>query len=180
MNQGRVTASYARALLSWSIEKEIAFEVYNQSEQFILTLSNSPDFYYLLSTPVISTSKKLEIINKVLTNSAPNLAPFVNLVVSKNRGRVLKNIILIFHRQFREKFGLIKVTVECAKELSPNTGEAISNYLARSLGKKIELNVKINPDLIGGFILEIDDNLLDKSVKGELEEMRKKLLGIEH
>jgi len=64
--------------------------------------------------------------------------------------------------------------------MGEGTKGAIKDYLATTYNKSVELNFKVNPDIIGGFILTIEDRLMDKSVKWELEKLRKRLKGIEY
>lgn len=179
MNQGRVSVSYARALLEWACEGNIADEVYAQSEQLRVLVEKNPDFYQMLSSPMVSPAKKRDVASIVIGKFAPSLCKFILLIINKKREKFLNNIILVFQRLYRERFGIIRTNVECISELSTKAQEVIANYLASTFNKKVELMIRLNPDIIGGFVLIIEDQLLDKSVKGELEKLRKKLHGIE-
>ena len=69
--------------------------------------------------------------------------------------------------------GIVRTQVEIARELSNETLLSIKHFIANSLKKEIELDVMVDPSLIGGFKLTIDDRLMDKSIRGELELLRK-------
>lgn len=178
MDQGRVSVSYAKALLQWAVEKGIAKEVYSQSAKLRVILTANPDAMLLLTNPMTSLSKRVDVLSKVLKDHTPNLIDFVSLVLRKQRGKNLKNILLVFERIYRDKFGIIKCIVESSSELGKSTKESIEQFLEQKYQKSVELEFVIKPEIIGGFILTIEDKLLDKSVKGELEKFRKQLLGM--
>jgi F-type H+-transporting ATPase subunit delta len=180
MDQGRISVSYARALLEWAVEKKTAQEVYAQSESLLNLIKNNPDFSLLLHSPMVSLTKKKQVVEKLLRNFTPNLVEIVGLVVKNRREKLLVNIILVYQKLYRERFGIIRSYVETANSLGPNLKNTIKDFLGNSYKKSVELDFKVNPDIIGGFILTIEDSLLDKSVKWELEKLRKKLVGIEH
>jgi len=180
MNQGRVSVSYARALLYWAIEQQVAPRVYSQSEQVLQMIENNPEFYQMLHSPMISKAKKEEVIENVLSKVAPDLVKFLKLIIKKHREILLVNILLVFQQQYRVKFNIIRVNVESIYELNQSVQNNIAKYLEQAYNKKVEIGVSVNPELIGGFTLTIEDKFLDKSIRGELELLRKKLLGIEY
>jgi F-type H+-transporting ATPase subunit delta len=180
MDQGRISVSYARALLDWAVEKNTSQEVYVQSESLLNLIKNNPDFSQLLHSPMVSLTKKKKIVDKLLSGFAPNLAEIVGLVVKNRREKLLVNIILVYQKLYREKFGIIRTHVESSITLGPSVKNTIKDFLGNAYKKSVELDFKVNPDIIGGFILTIEDSLLDKSVRWELEKLRKKLVGIEH
>lgn len=179
MDQGRASVSYAKALLDYSVEKHVVETVYAQTEVLLEILKKNPDFYLLLHSPMVSLSKKIQITNSFLKDFTPVLVNLIVLVIKNGREKLLENIILVFQKNFRERFNIIKTFVESAKPLELTTKNSIKDYLSKTYNKSVELVFLINPDIIGGFILTIEDRLLDKSVKRELEQLRKKLIGIE-
>jgi F-type H+-transporting ATPase subunit delta len=177
MNQGRVSASYAKALLDWSVEKELSKEIYADCEKLHKFLQNNRDFYLILQSPVLSKPKKRGIITTLISEIAPSLLDFINIIAKNGREKQLENILLVYQKLYREKFGIIRSQVESANALSEVATMGIQKFLEKTYSKSVELEFKVNPALIGGFVLTIDDNLLDKSVKGEIEQLRKKFIG---
>ncbi len=178
MDQGRVSVSYARALLEWANSKKLAGEVYVQSKSLFQFINNNPEFTQLLSSPVVLPSRKQKICSTLLTEFAPHLAKLVVLTIKNGRENNLPNIMLQYQKLYRNQNGIARVEIESAAELPSENINAIKNYLEQTLGKSIEVEHHIVPDLLGGFRLIIDDRLMDKSVKGELNLLRRKLLGI--
>jgi F-type H+-transporting ATPase subunit delta len=180
MDQGRVSVSYARALLDWATGANLAPVVYTQSEALVHLIDNNPEFGQLLHSPMVSLSKKIVVLTKVLDSVAPQMVVFLQLVVKNRREKALKNILLVFQRLYRKKNGIIKSQIESAAELGKETKIAFENYLGKTFEKSVQMEFTVNPSIIGGFIITIEDNLLDKSIKWELEKLRRKLTGIEH
>lgn len=179
MDQGRISGSYAKALLEYSLEKQVVEKVYAQTEIFLEIIKKNPDFSLLLHTPMVSLSKKVQVVNNFLKDYTPELIDLVVLVIKKGRETILENIMLVFQKIYRERFNIIKAFVESAKPLEEKTKVSIKEYLSTKYNKSVDLFFIVNPEIIGGFVLTIEDKLLDKSVKWELEKLRKKLIGIE-
>jgi F-type H+-transporting ATPase subunit delta len=180
MDQGRISASYAKALLQWASPLNLAHEVYEQSICLLKLMDSNPDFYLLLHSPMASLSQKIKAVTKVLNSCSPKLADFVCLMVKNRRERHLKNAILVYHVLYRQNYNITKATVESAKEMNTSSKQQIEDFLKTRFGGEIDLEFKLKPEIIGGFILTIDDLLLDKSVRGEIEKLRRKLIGIEN
>jgi F-type H+-transporting ATPase subunit delta len=175
MDQGRVCMSYARALLDWAEESGLAKNIYIESAHLIQLIEENPSFYYLLHTPMVSLTKKTKAVTTILLNYAPNLTNIVCLTIKNRREKQLKHILYCFQKLFRDKNGIIKTHVEVATEIGKNTQVIIKEYIAKTLKKNVEIDFSVNPMIIGGFNLVIEDRLLDKSVRGELELLRKRL-----
>ncbi|HNS29741.1 MAG TPA: ATP synthase F1 subunit delta [Tenuifilaceae bacterium] len=173
MDQGRVCMSYARALLEWASESGIADEVYAQSACLVRLIDENPSFTHLLHTPMLSINKKINSAAKILADCAPRLITLVTLSIKNRREKYLKHILNCYQKLHREKLGIVRTQVEIARELSNETLLSIKHFIANSLKKEIELDVMVDPSLIGGFKLTIDDRLMDKSIRGELKLLRK-------
>lgn len=178
MDQGRVSVSYARALLSWAISEGVSADVYAQSKRLYQFICENPDFEQLLCTPALTASRKQKAVNSMLSEFTPHLTKLILLIIKKRREGNLRSILLVLQKLYRENFGIAKVTVESANALSDDTIQSIAAFLKSKLSKEIEIEQLVNQDLIGGFTLTINDRFMDKSVKGELELFHRKLLGI--
>ena len=178
MDQGRVSVVYARALLDWVSHINVASEAYAQSAKLLQILTVNPEFSELITSPVVASSTKERICSTLLQPFAPLFIRLLTLLIRKSRESYLANITLQYQRLYRLKNNIVKVEIESASEMNNLTIGAIKGFLEKKLEKSVEVEHQIIPELIGGFRLTIDDKLLDKSVKGELEAFRRKLLGI--
>lgn len=178
MNQGRVSASYARALWGWANDKGLATQVYEQSVELLEFAKQNPEFIELLNSKGVLPSKKETICLAVSSRLTPHLSSIISLHIKNKRESNLILTMLQYQNIYREKKGIVKVVVVSASMLSTKLVNGIKEFLHGKLNKDIEMEQDVNPELIGGFTLTIGDRYLDKSVRGELELFRKNLLGI--
>lgn len=180
MDQGRVSVSYAKALLDWAVDNNLVEEVYAQTECLLEFIDSNPEFLSLLNTPMASLTKKIEAISNILKSCSPLLVKFVVLLVKNRREKQLRSAVLMFQTLYRKKQNIIKASVESAKEINEGSKKQIHNFLVNRFGGKVEVDFTIKPEIIGGFVLSIDNLMVDKSVKGEIEKLKRKLIGTEN
>lgn len=178
MNQSRLSINYARALLQWASDSGVEKEVYEQSESVINLLHNNDQIVGMLSSPVIQMSKKVKTLQLILEKCAPQLSNFAVLVAKNGRSEQLERILLNYQNLYREKYGILQVMVKSPKTIGQEQKEGIANYLKNHFNKQVEMEFALDPSLIGGFILTINHQMLDRSVKGELSKLRKRLTEI--
>jgi F-type H+-transporting ATPase subunit delta len=177
MNTGRISVRYAKALYDLAIETNVAKEVYDHSYAVSKTIDPSSDFYYVLHNPVILPSEKERILTSVLGDTVhPLLTKFIALMVRKRRESFIVNALLVYQKIYREKTGLVKVLIESPAELGDEVKNKILDFVKKKFNKTPELEIKIIPSLVGGFIVEVEGLLLDLSVSGQLAYIRKALV----
>jgi len=101
---------------------------------------------------------------------------FVQLVLDKRRVEVLRSIGAAFHRRDLAERGAAEGLVESARPLDSAELERLASALGPTLGKELSLENRIVPELIGGVRIVVESKMLDASVAGRLEGMRKRLL----
>lgn len=178
MDQGRVSINYARALLQWAADNSVEQEVYEQSKILTTLLKDSPDILLLLQSTLIPSSKKIQTLELAIQKAIPQLFNFLTLVVKNNRTEQLSRILHSYGRLHRDKNGIIRAFVESSQEMGPKSREGLIAYLANHFNKSVEISFSTKPELIGGFVLTIEDQMLDKSVRNELNLLHKRLTEI--
>ena len=151
MNTGVISTRYARALLKYVTSTGRADEVYAQVKS-------------LLGDPS-ATPSELE----------PELGRFVQLVVSKGRRELLREMLTSFAEQYRHSRG-IKVARLTTAVPSADLEERLKSLLCERTGCTLEMETRVNPDIIGGFILKVDDLMLDASVSRQIELIRRQFI----
>lgn len=101
---------------------------------------------------------------------------FVELLASRHELELAPNVIDAFEREARKTEGIREVSVSSAEELSHDHKERLEKTFTRTLGAKIEMRWKTEPDLIGGAVIRFDDILLDASLKGRLDRLKQQLI----
>ncbi|SRR5690606_40701734 len=174
----RVAERYSQALLDLAIETNKVDRVYSDIKNLEASLA-SKDLYNLLITPIIGSSRKNSILQKVFGSSwDPLTMKFVEVVTRKGREEVIPEMVETFVDQYYDYKGITSVLVTSAH---PMSNESLQNLKARLLAsgttrKEIDLETAVNPNLIGGFILEYNNKQYDASVRGKLNTLKKKLI----
>jgi F-type H+-transporting ATPase subunit delta len=177
MNTGRISVRYAKALYDLSLERKVAKEVYDHSKIVSEIIDSSADLYSILHNPVILPSEKERLISKVFSGKVnPILSSFIVMMVKKRRETYIKNALLVFRKMYREKEGFVRVVIETPVEPSEEVTNRILSFVKSKFDKTPQLEIKIIPELIGGFIVEVEGLLIDLSVSGQLAKVRKTLV----
>ena len=175
MKNPRLAGRYAKSLLDLAVEKQ-ALEPVLQDMMSIESLCNqSADFCSMLKSPVIKGSKKVAVIKALLGESvSPLTTGFVALVSEKSRESVLREIASAFIAQYKLHKNILVARLTTALPASAELKATIENK-ARALypGQEIELEMKVDPAMIGGFLLEAGDRVIDATVRRDLLEVRK-------
>ena len=173
----RVAERYSRSLLELAIESSKVDRIYENMKHFQASLSSS-DLNNLLMNPTIHGSRKNAILQKIFGSSWDVLTlKFIEVVTRKGREDVLPEIAKSFFEQYNEYKGITEVVVISAQPLNEDSLEKIKIKLVESGTTKanIHLVTRVDPTLIGGFILEYNNNQYDASVRGKLNKLRNKL-----
>ncbi|MDR3627684.1 MAG: ATP synthase F1 subunit delta, partial [Ignavibacteriaceae bacterium] len=101
---------------------------------------------------------------------------FLKFLVDKNRESLLEIIVKIFLELKDEQDGIVTVEVRAPESFTGEQLEKFKGNLEKTLNKKVRLNLKIDSDIIGGFIAKVDDTVFDASLKHQLELLKKQLL----
>ena len=143
-----------------------------------LVLDNG-QFHVFIQSKKIDGKSKAEILNTILGESGH---PLVNELVSYLSGSSapdqLKKISLLFESMYREKRNIIEVKGLVSHEMSESQVNTLKISLDRILGKQTELSIEVDPALIGGIKLRIDNTFLDASIQNQLQILQTELLQI--
>lgn len=174
MDNGQISVRYARALLETALEQHYETEVYRQLVQLTSNYSLAiTQFNEALSNPMVGSRDKLQLLETAIGEPVhPCLARFLEFVTNKKRENRIFLIALKFQEMYRKKKRLLRADVTTAAELDEKALDNIRNYVQQTFNCDAELHVRIDPTIIGGFILDIEHDRMDASIKGRLEQFR--------
>ena len=174
MDNGKISVRYARALLSDAVEQHCETEVYRQLCQLTANYSLAiQQFNEALSNPMASDSDKVELLRAAIGEPVhPCLDHFLAFVTAKRRENRIFLIALKYQEMYRDMKQLLRADVTAAAELDGKALEGIRNFIRETFHREAELHTKVDPTLIGGFILDIEHDRMDASVKGRLERLK--------
>lgn len=178
MNDGLIPNRYAKALFKLSQERGDTQVVYNEMKRLDVAYAAQAGLKKAVNNPFLPIADKLKLLCAATGGDHDGTsARFMELVIKNNRIDFLRPIALAFMKQYREFNGIAKVEVVTATALGDDEINDIVDVVKEQLGgKTIELTKRVDPDLIGGFTVDVDSRVLDASVKSQLEKLRLKLL----
>jgi len=175
MSAERIASRYAKSLLELAIEQNSLDSVKNDISLFNSVAKNK-DFSSMLKSPIISAEKKQNVFNAIFDGKVSDLTKaYFKLIINKGRETNLKEIALEFVDQYKKKMHISTVTLTTASPMGESTVNGILAELKKSTNtdQNIELETKVDPSLIGGYILRFDDKLYDESVAHKLTLLKK-------
>lgn len=179
MSAQTVAARYAKSLIDLAQEQNKLDELREDVLSF-QALAQNRDFYNLLKSPVVPISKKRKIIDLLMEGKVNEMMlAFVRILLTKGREDILPEIAHAFIQQYRDINNISTVKLTSATELSDAVLEDVKRKLAQSgvTEQDIVMTTEVDPELIGGFILEFDGKIYDSSVSNKLKQLRKDFNG---
>lgn len=177
MNDSKISVRYARALFQTALEKKNLDQV-NQDMIFISEICKAPETKEFLRSPIIVPSKKEAIFHKMLGgNVEPITLSLIDLVVKNGRESFLPAIARVFIHETKKFRGITESVLTTAVKVDDKVRKQISDLISEVFKTKVDLKENIDPEIIGGFILQIDDSYIDASIKNKLRKIKKELIG---
>ena len=171
-----VASRYAKSLMDLAIESNQLDAVRNDMKSISHICEQNHDFVVFLNSPIIKTDKKIDVLKNLFEGKISKISlSFLNLITTKNRESLIKEIAHSFDEQYKLNKNIITAVVTSAKGLDENAKTQILSLIKTQLNGEVELIEKIDPNTIGGFILKIGDKQIDRTVATQLNNLRKEL-----
>jgi F-type H+-transporting ATPase subunit delta len=170
MPNPRLAFRYAKSVLDLAIEKGKLEQVYADMELLQQICKGNPDFVNLLKSPVVKSDTKRKIVEAVTNGKISEItAAFNALLISKGRESNLPEITTAFISQYKEHKDIHPVKLTTAVPLTDEVRRVIADQVRKASGyDNIELEEKVDQDIIGGFVLQVGDKLVDASIAYDL------------
>jgi len=174
MQNPRLASRYAKSLLDLAVEQNSLEATLKDVQLLDGICQQNRDFANMLRSPIIKADKKLSIINAIFHDRISKVTQaFVNLLINKSREANLPEIARAFIAQYKEMKNIRTVKLTTAVTIDDSIKEAIRKKVSSGMpNSSIELNTEVNPELIGGFVLEMEDKLFDVSVRRDLNDIK--------
>ena len=174
----RIATPYAKSLIDLARDRQEIDAVKADMEHLSASAEN-PDLRNLMSSPVISGEKKQAVFDRLFPGYHEISKAFIRIVTDKGREEALPEIAVAYLNLYREEREISVLKITSAAPLSEVAVEKIKAKLTVKglIHNNVELHREIDPELIGGFIVEVGDRLYDASAKTQLETLRKGFSG---
>lgn len=180
MDQSSITVRYAKAFFSAAKEKKKLDQLKTDIQLVLEVCQTSKDFILLLESPIVKTSKKANLVSKIFKGKIEDLTlNFLLLIVENKREVHIPGICRNFLDLTRKDQNIKSAVLTTASGVSANTLKKVEQLLAKELNTRVELSTRVNPDILGGLVLRIDDNQYDASVATQLKKIKQSLLETE-
>lgn len=178
MDNGKISVRYARALLEQANEQHCEKEVYEGLVRLTANYSLAiKEFNEILSNPMIGTDDKIQLLRAAIGEPIhPSLESFLAFVIEKKRENKIFLIALKYQEMYRKEKNILRADLTTASELGEASMDMIRAFVEETYHCPAEMHVKVNPTLIGGFILDIEHDRMDASVAGKLNKLKKELI----
>lgn len=178
MSISKIAARYATSLMDLSKESQTVDAVY-QEVMYVAAVAKHKEFSNLLKSPIVHSSKKIDIFSAVFEGKLGSLShAFFVLVIKKGRESLFSAICNAFEEQYHEFKEQSPVVLYSATALEEGAISEIEQKIL-SLGitrKNLIVKTEVDPSLLGGFVVEAGDIRWDHSLSGSIERMRKHLI----
>ena len=166
---------YARSLFEVAQEHDVLADVHEQLGQFADELSETHEMQVFFFSPYFSSQEKKEGIGKVLDGADERFVHFLELLAERHRLPAVFRIRRTFDGMWAEEQNLLSVKVTSAVELDAKTTKGIGERIEEETGRTVELSSHVDPDVLGGLVIQVGNMILDRSVRSRLERLRREV-----
>ena len=167
---------YAEALFGAAKDSGRLAEVHEAFADFAAAEAESPELRAVLRNPQLESSAKAAILADLVGDDEPLFTHFLQVVAEKGRAAELEEIAKEFERLIAREERRLTVELTTARELSDDEAKAILKQIEDAAGRTVEATRTVDPDLVGGIVLQAGSLRVDASVRGRLERLRNELV----
>ena len=169
MDIGVISVRYARALLKSATDAKIEADVYKEMQTLAKSYTEVPQLRQTIDNPMLSKDTKQQLLLTAVGEKPCELTKaFISLVLKEDRENVMQFIANSYVTLYRQQKNVIRGRLITAAAVSPATEQKMRQMVESKTNGKVEFETEVNPDIIGGFILEYDTFRMDASVKAKL------------
>lgn len=174
MSSHRIAWRYAKSLIQLAQEKGKLNEVFNDMKSIDGIFESSRELKLMFKSPIITYDKKLNVVKGLFEGKVSEVVyNFLTLMIKKGREAYFHQMVASFIEQYNTVNNITPVTITSAVKLDSGLVQSMLNNLKKKENlKEVELHEVINPEMIGGFILQYGDKMIDSSVSRNINTLR--------
>ncbi len=166
---------FAQAAFQIAVEGD-QLDEWRQDLATVAQAMQGSDLATLLDSPQVPLDRKLSVIDEVLGEDVGPLARnLAGLLASRDAAGTIPDIADHFERMLDAHRGVVRAEVTAAVELSQEQIERLERTIGGAVGADVVVEARVDPAVIGGVIVRVDDRLIDGSVRTRLQEMKREL-----
>jgi F-type H+-transporting ATPase subunit delta len=173
----RAAKRYATALFEAAQKNGAIDDVERDIDSVLGLMHETPALRQLWESPLVPAGRKRDVVSRILGESLhPLTLSFLRLLVDKRREEVLESVQLELRLLADRARHLLRAEATFAIDPTPQERDALQRSLQDRTGENIQLTVHVDPEILGGVIVRMQDTIIDGSVRGTLERLREQLL----
>jgi F-type H+-transporting ATPase subunit delta len=141
-------------------------------ERIVEAGNDTGDFQVFLNSPVIKTDKKISILKVLFPEFTELTTSFIELITKNKREYLLTEIASAFVSLLKKQNGIVPISVTSAVKLEKQTLNQILEKLKSHVDGAFEVTEEVDPSLIGGFVVRMEDKQIDASIASQLNRMK--------
>jgi F-type H+-transporting ATPase subunit delta len=154
---------------------ENSYDAWTADLDRLAELMQVPAAERALTSPVITPAQKMSVIEAEVPSLTPHTRNLLQLLLHRDRLGLLPDIAAAFHERLDRERGIVTAHVTTAEPLDPAAQAGLVAKLSTYVGRQIRVETSVDPSIIGGVVARIGDQLIDGSVRGRLESLRRRL-----
>lgn len=172
---------YAVALFDLADERKALDEVAVDLTALRAMLRDSGDFRRLIRSPVLSREAQGKAIAALAADAklSPLIRNFLGLLARNRRLFALPDMITGYLNRLADKRGEVTAHVVAAQDLSPQQREAVNEQLRKAVGRKVAVDLEIDPNLLGGLVVRVGSRMVDASLRSKLNRLQLAMKGVQ-
>ena len=172
MYEADIAKRYAEAVYGVAKEKDKVKEIYDMLNSLMELYINDSEFRNFMLHPLIENSEKKDFLGKIFTDADDITMNIIDYLVDKDRIEIIRYIVSEYLKLYYLENNEVEVTGIFSKELSEEQFDLLKSKLEKKVGKKIILKIEVNKDIIGGGIVKMGDQIIDGSIKRQIENVK--------
>jgi len=176
MNTGMISMRYAKALLVYSTENKQDELVYEMAKVVVSNYASYPQLRHALENPVLGIEQKSKLMHAAAgSKTLGAFDKFIHLMLTNKREAYYQSTMLNYIDLYRAKSNIYSGKLITASQIDAATEKKLTSVIESQKEGKLEVQKSVNPDLIGGFILEVDNTRWDASIKRQLQTIKNEM-----
>jgi F-type H+-transporting ATPase subunit delta len=166
---------YGRSLFEVAREQDKLELLREQLGQFADALKGNRELELFFFSPYFSTAEKQGSLQKLLDGADDRLLSFLGLLIENHRMPVIYRIRREYDRLWEQENRLLPVVLTSAVELDEKTTKSLGERIGERTGRTVTLTTRVEPDILGGIVVQVGNSILDASIRNRLEQLRRQV-----
>jgi F-type H+-transporting ATPase subunit delta len=170
-----IAAVYARSLFEVAKEQDKLGVVRDQLGAFVDALNETRELQVFFFSPYFSTQEKKDGLERAVSDADPVVLNFLQLLIEKHRTPVIFRVRADYERMWEEENKLLPVEITSAVELDEAIVKQLGDRISEQTGRQVELSSRVEPDILGGIVVQVGNAVLDASIRNRLDQLRRQV-----